>query len=857
MNSHKVIVFFILISCGLICFTHPLKAQKKYFIDGYHGGIWGHFPYQYASFMAGQLKAHPNWKINLEIEPVTWDSIEHVDPEGYAYIKRALEDTSVNACVEYVNPAYGQSYLFNISGESIIRQFQYGISALEKHFPDLRLTTYSSEEPCFTSALPGILGSLGFQFASLKNPNTCWGGYVAGHKGGIVNWIGPDGSSLLTVPRYQSEKLEKGSTWQTTAWRNSPEYIQAALDDGIPYPIGMCLQDAGWREGPWLGEDTTSIYTTWSHYFKQVVDTQSAVDWKLSQEDIKVSLVWGGQILQKVAQAVRKTENTLTSLETILTLKHIFQRRPWPQNALDKAWKNLLLAQHHDCWIVPNNSKFGKNWQNYVASWTSAALKIADSLVIAGADINRTNAESTSNPDHRYIRVYNSAAVSRTELVRIKLPEPYVNKTVKLLDKNGQEMIIQQNGDDIHFYARVPSLGYATYQLQSANRKSADSGMVTRLPGGNLVVNSDRYRVFFDAAKGGMITSLQLTKADNLEMVDQTKGGLNELKGFFYDENKFRSSKESPAKLTVLENGRLMARVQVEGRIAGSPFKQVVQIDKKGELISTDLHIDWKGHPGIGQFDEDDHFKNEHLKKAFYNSRYKLLTLFPVRHVNEGVITKDAPFDIVESRLKNTFYDSWDHIKNDVLLHWVDLSGRDGKAGLTVFSDETTSYAHGADLPLALTTQYSGKGLFGADYQINGPTHMRYGILPHLGNWKTGKVTPASESFNKPLRTALLPPGIIKEGDWSRSFLKLAPGSGWEMSSFKVDPTDGSLILRIWNPTGNDMQHPLLLSQPIKSATVIELNGRQRNELNLSQGGKAFELSIPSKGFRTIRLQGW
>ena len=140
---------------------------------------------------------------------------------------------------------------------------------VEEHFPKITFTTYSSEEPCFTSALPQILKSLGFKYAVLKNPNTCWGGYVKAYGGESLNWIGPDGTSILTVPRYSSEAFQKNSTWQTIAWNNSKNYIDAALAQGIKYPVGMCIQDAGWKNGPWLGNRKSPLtqYTTWRNYF--------------------------------------------------------------------------------------------------------------------------------------------------------------------------------------------------------------------------------------------------------------------------------------------------------------------------------------------------------------------------------------------------------------------------------------------------------------------------------------------------------------------------------------------------------------------------------------------------------------
>nr|AIA94857.1 CAZy families GH38 protein [uncultured Parabacteroides sp.] len=81
--SLKNILFIVCVAAMGKVFAQ--SSQQTYFIDGFHGGIWGHFPYQYSSFMAKQMIDNPDWKINLEIEPVTWDSIEPLDPSGYRF----------------------------------------------------------------------------------------------------------------------------------------------------------------------------------------------------------------------------------------------------------------------------------------------------------------------------------------------------------------------------------------------------------------------------------------------------------------------------------------------------------------------------------------------------------------------------------------------------------------------------------------------------------------------------------------------------------------------------------------------------------------------------------------------------
>lgn len=54
----------------------------------------------------------------------------------------------------------------------------------------MTFTTYSVEEPCFTSCLPQILKLFGFKYAVLKCPNTCWGGYTNAYGGELINWVG-------------------------------------------------------------------------------------------------------------------------------------------------------------------------------------------------------------------------------------------------------------------------------------------------------------------------------------------------------------------------------------------------------------------------------------------------------------------------------------------------------------------------------------------------------------------------------------------------------------------------------------------------------------------------------------------
>ena len=844
---------------GLLFLALRCSAQTAYFIDGYHGGIYGHLPPWQTKFMVEKLGQYPDWKINLELEPESWDSIAVQDPVSYAAFQRLFADQSSKGRIEYVNPAYGQSYMYNISGESIIRQLYYGMNKLRRHFPSAVFSTYSSEEPCFTSALPQILRSYGFKYASLKNPNTCWGGYTRAFGGELVNWVGPDGSSILTVPRYGIEALKPNSIWETIASANSREFVGRAFEDGIQHPVGMCLQDAGWAFGPWLrgknvdsgggglvgngsfvstggsaskgvGVYAPTKYETWRGYVENITSGKADKDWRFSQEDVLVGLMWGSQVLQRIAREVRVSENKIVTAEKMAAMAGMWKGLVWPDVGFEGAWRTLLLSQHHDCWIVPYNGKPGDTWADKVVKWTGNTNVSSDSIIGAAVrQISGVGGEKagTGGGGEPGVRVFNTTGVRRKEWVRV---------------------------GEILFQADVPPMGYRTYQLKKG-QKAVGSARVGQLSGGLWQVETDLYRILLDPAKGGTITSWVGKKLGGKEFVERGKS-FNELRGNFYYAGGFRSSTETPAEIKVVEEGPAEVKLEIRGMIAGSPFTQVLTVQEGQPRVDMHLVIDWKGNPAIGEYFEVP--KNEEVRKAYYDDRYKLLALFPLQLAAQKVY-KNAPFDVTESRLENTFYNRWDSIKNNVLLNWVDVEDGAGDYGMALFCDHTTSYGHGADFPLALTVQYSGNGIFYRDYKIDGPTEMNYAWIPHAGKWDQAGIWAEGTKWNEPLvvRTGEAgEQGMVKRGRAGERSLLQLERAGMEISSLTMEGND--LLVRLFNAEAACEEQKLYFGFAAKSAEEVGLDGRLIKGLPIRKdrsGRRYVELSIPRFGIRTLRLK--
>jgi alpha-mannosidase len=59
----------------------------------------------------------------------------------------------------------------------------------------------------------------------------------------------------------------------------------------------------------------TSSYITWRDYIRHVTSGKTDDDWRFSQEDVKPGLMWGAQVLQRIARQSREAEHRLLLAE--------------------------------------------------------------------------------------------------------------------------------------------------------------------------------------------------------------------------------------------------------------------------------------------------------------------------------------------------------------------------------------------------------------------------------------------------------------------------------------------------------------------------------------------------------------
>ncbi|MEK3889906.1 glycoside hydrolase family 38 C-terminal domain-containing protein [Bacillus sp. FSL K6-3431] len=834
------------------------ELKKAYFVDGYHGGIKGHMPLGSWTDVIKTMKNYPKWKISLDIEPISWDELRKTDPDSYLIMKNHLKDNGIHSRVEMLAGSYAQPFGWVIGGESNIRHLLMGREVIQDHFPEVVVDTYATQEPCWSSCFPQILHSLGYTRAVLKNPGTGWAGYASGIEHETVMWVGPDGSSIPCVPRYDCEELL--NCWETEAGYMDKEFVEKCVINSITHPVGSFLQDLGWPAHPKLGNMDIQ-YVTWREYFESIAE-KTTYEWYFTQEDIRCTLPWGEGTLQQMARQVRSAENKILITEKIAALASASRGFAYPREQFRKAWDQLLLSQHHDAWICATTGE-GRDkwaWQAGTQSWNAEA--ICNEILDQATDSFRSVSDDETT--EKGILVFNTLASNRIDIVEIELPTPEGTTAIRVTDLYGHEVKSQiiptrtyDNGKSVNackllFKANIPSFSYSTYSVQPIHKKQeVTSSPIIQMEENTLRMITDIYEITLDTSRGGVITRL-FEKTMNKDFVRGLDASINEYTGYFIQQQRWISSTDSVVSVDIKENGPLRAHVQLKGKMDDTDFTTEITVTKGEKRIDFHVRFHYKDETWIGDpWDIEPENRRTERRKSHHNDKYKLKALFPVSLENRKLY-KNAAFDVVESRHVSTSFTRWDEIKHSVLLNWVDVYDEQQNCGLALFTDHTTGYSHSKDEPLALTLGWGWEGGFWwGKRPLVGQKELNYSILPHANCWNNAEVQLEYVRWAEPLLPiyTMLKPGLV-----NYSFLSISDSS-IEIPTILQEGED--LLVRLFN-SGSDARHTILsINAKVTKAEIVELDGKYKERLLLqkaNEGGYQVEVSLNGFGIKTVRF---
>jgi alpha-mannosidase len=236
----------------------------------------------------------------------------------------------------------------------------------------------------------------------------------------------------------------------------------------------------------------------------------------------------------------------------------------YPAAALTDAWRNVLLFSEHTwgAWnsVSDSENKFVKDQWEIKRSFAREAARQSRELLERSI---RQAAGSSAHAATTGVDIYNTTSWARTELV--VLPKTLSEAGDRVTGQNGQPVLSQRlSTGDLAIWAKdVPPFCAARYDISPGVAHIPDTPVKIE----DTVVGNGTIKVRVDAKTGG-ISGLYYRGID-VNLAD-TAGGeqINEYL-FLPGSNLADLQSNGPVKITVEENGPLVATLQLESEAPG------------------------------------------------------------------------------------------------------------------------------------------------------------------------------------------------------------------------------------------------------------------------------------------------
>lgn len=194
-------------------------------------------------------------------------------------------------------------------------------------------------------------------------------------------------------------------------------------------------------------------------------------------------------------QANRLCENLLTAAEKFAAMAFIYGAK-YPEKALDKAWRQLLCAQHHDSITGTNNEI---SFVDLMIEYRETAQLASDVLNNAAKYI-----ASLAKAEHREnaLFVFNPIASDTKGICRFNLPDRFDGEYAVVTDTSGKEYPVHINGRKAFFLSgKIPATGYGLYRLEKKSENPDPAVFAC-----DTVIENRKLRVTVDRNHGGIIS---------------------------------------------------------------------------------------------------------------------------------------------------------------------------------------------------------------------------------------------------------------------------------------------------------------------------------------------------------------
>ena len=550
-------------------------------------------------------------------------------PEDRKYMRKLMAEGRL----ELIGGTYNEPNTNLVASENTVRNLIYGIAYQRDVLGGSPATAWQLDAFGHDPQFPGLAADAGLTSSSwARGPFHAWGPFrmpiqprpqasLTGSPEPLrmefpseFYWVAPSGKKLLTS--YMADHYSSG--W----WMDSAVSLEEACEQ--TYASYLKLKSVAATKNVLLpvGSDYTppnkwvsEIARTWNsryvsprfemattrRFFAAVREALEADGIRLRSQSRDMNPLYTGKDVSFIdtKQANRLAENTLLDGEKFATVASLLGAR-YPQEAIDKAWRQLLFNAHHD---GITGSESDQVYLDLLGGWREAwdlgRDVLNNSLRYIGDQIESSEKGQT-------LVVFNPSSWPRSGLVKCDIRHDQPGTAgLQIVDSTGavlpalvevtslhQDRSLEQVTITFHA-ADIPPIGYASYRIEASD--TPPTGWVSV---SGLEAENERYLVELDPVRGGGISRL----FDKLESRELLRDGqvANELLACDEYPN-HPSFGEGPWHLTptgmVEGTSSSAARVQVEQSPIG--MRLIAETELAGCTITQEIElwneIDWIG----------------------------------------------------------------------------------------------------------------------------------------------------------------------------------------------------------------------------------------------------------------------
>ncbi len=718
------------------------------------------------------------------------------------------------------------------SPEALFRNILYGNGYFRKTFGKESLDIYLPDCFGFGWALPSVAAHCGLR--GFTTQKLMWSS-AYGIPFDLGRWVGVDGKWIYAeldagdYTRVFKKPVREIPVVRKKVRDNLKRYdlpfseILHGVGDcgGAPKTDSVLTACMDERQNPYCEEDVVCAST--DQIFRDM-------DEELTPEQLDKMPVWnnelvfsdhavGGYTSRAQGKRFNRRCEMLADAAERVNVAAMLLGAAYPQAALDEAWKRTIAHQFHDDITGTSlNICYKRNWNDYCLALNRFAeeYRAGASHVVKAIDTSfvQGTAAVVFNP------VQNGA--ERVETVSAVLTG-WQKPFARVFDAQGREVPAQvRRGGGrltVLFSARVPSVGYAVYDIRPSDTACSVNGA---LKATERMLENENLIVRFNA-QGDICSVFDKTTGREALSAPMT------LDLFAYDgslawpawELNYKEVTADPVcraahpKFVLEDYGQARVSIKTVRTARGSTFTQTVSLDAGANRVNVQNEVEWR------------------------SPRTLLKAAFPLAATNPK-----ASFDLGLGAIERG--NSTRRLYEVPAQMWADITQPDGAFGVSVFSDSRVGWDKPNDSTLRLTCVHTPRNQYREESKMNmldlGLNRFGYSVYPHGGDWSEAETQRQANEFNQPMAVFLTD---SHPGAWGeRASLLSVSNEAVLVRCVKKAQDSDRIVIRVNNGTPHDCKDvQLSFAAGIESAEETTGDERPLGEAVVENGRLTFDLA--------------